>query len=727
MSAVVTNGTIKVGVRDEGHLNIVGAGIPSRPSSSTTAVGLRLVFPDSSESEATAPGCLCEGWGASADGVSGYATVDNPPGGVAPSVSFVSFNANGVSAECIVDVGSVLRVKHNYHPSPATPFLYEVTVTLENISGATVNDLRYRRVMDWDISPTTFSECVTIDSGTAVDLVTVTDNGFDSPNPLLAPNLSGGFSAGDRVDDGPRDHGALFQFQFQDVLANGLAPGASKVFNIYYGAAFNQPGAEAALAAVGAEAFSFGKPAPGGVCDDEPNTFIFAFAGVGGAPIFPACTLAPQLSVNPPGTNHSVTATVTESGNPQVGVDVDFDVTAGPNAGDSGTDTTDGSGEADFTYGSNGTPGVDTIQASATVGDQDVTCSATKFWDADCNANGIADTCDIACTGFGSACGAFLGCGGSADGNTDGVPDECQFCGDNVVNTPTEECDGAAGGACPGSCLPPGDPNECQCPVCGDNSVNQPSEECDGTADAACPGACLPPGDPGQCTCPGADHFKCYTLAPIRFTQRTVSLTDQFVTSTATVIRPTRFCNPADKNAEGIHDPTEHLACYQIREGTFAKRTVLVRNQFGDQTLTVVKPEALCNPAEKNGVPSPLNGDHFKCYRVRGKGFATRTVTLADQFETRTETVLKPRLVCNPVDKNGGGIRNPDEHLTCYTLKSGGTFAPVPVDIGDQFGGTGGSSLRGECRKRSLLCVPSEKNPSSPSGAFLDPEGAPIG
>jgi len=38
-------------------------------------------------------------------------------------------------------------------------------------------------------------------------------------------------------------------------------------------------------------------------------------------------------------------------------------------------------------------------------------------------------------------------------------------------------------------------------PVCGDNSVNQPGEECDGTDDAACPGLCLPPGDPNECTC----------------------------------------------------------------------------------------------------------------------------------------------------------------------------------------------------------------------------------
>jgi hypothetical protein len=245
--------------------------------------------------------------------------------------------------------------------------------------------------------------------------------------------------------------------------------------------------------------------------------------------------------------------------------------------------------------------------------------------------------------------------------------------------------------------------------VCNNDPNTAPCDDGDACTepDVCSGGTCTP----GPIVCDD-DHYKCYRLGALRFAQRTVSLADQFGSSTATVVRPTRFCNPADKNGEGINDPTRHLMCYQIREGSFTSRTVLIRNQFGDQTLTVVKPEALCNPAGKNGVPSDLDGNHFKCYRVRGKGFVTRTVTLADQFETRTETVLKPRSICTPVDKNGGGISDPAAHLACYTLKAGGAFAPIEVDIVDQFGGTGGEPLRGECRKRSLLCVPSEKNPS---------------
>src|SRR5262249_45799832 len=60
-------------------------------------------------------------------------------------------------------------------------------------------------------------------------------------------------------------------------------------------------------------------------------------------------------------------------------------------------------------------------------------------------------------------------------------------------NTPDEECDSAADGACPGLCQP-----DCTCapPTCGDNLVNLSFEQCDGRDDGSCPGRCRP-----DCTC----------------------------------------------------------------------------------------------------------------------------------------------------------------------------------------------------------------------------------
>jgi hypothetical protein len=146
---------------------------------------------------------------------------------------------------------------------------------------------------------------------------------------------------------------------------------------------------------------------------------------------------------------------------------------------------------------------------------------------------------------------------------------------------------------------------------------------------------------------------------------------------------------------------------------------VIVTNQFGEQALTVIKPETLCNPATKNMVPSELDIDHFQCYRVRGRGFTSRTVTVSDQFETQTATVLKPFSLCNPVSKNNGGIRFPESHLTCYTVKQA-RMLPVDVTVQDQFEEQDSHPFVNTCRKAATLCVPSSKRIASPAGAFLE-------
>jgi hypothetical protein len=174
--------------------------------------------------------------------------------------------------------------------------LYENQVTIENIGSVAVDSLTYRRIMDWDIEPTPFNEYVTIDwTGSGGDgstankptaLLNFNDNGFSSPNPLVpisSPIGPGTCSTANVafIDCGPNDHGAVFDFGF-----GTLAAGQKKTFSIFYGGAGNTAGAYAALAAVGAEIWSLGKPSTlGNPASGEPNTFIFAFKGVGGTPI----------------------------------------------------------------------------------------------------------------------------------------------------------------------------------------------------------------------------------------------------------------------------------------------------------------------------------------------------------------------------------------------------------------------------------------------------------
>ena len=92
--------------------------------------------------------------------------------------------------------------------------------------------------------------------------------------------------------------------------------------------------------------------------------------------------LAPASATNPVNTDHTVTATVAGTGNPQPGLLVTFTVVSGPNAGLTGSATTDSNGQASFTYTSNGVSGTDNIAASF-VNEQNAAVTSntvTKTW-----------------------------------------------------------------------------------------------------------------------------------------------------------------------------------------------------------------------------------------------------------------------------------------------------------------------------------------------------------
>jgi hypothetical protein len=97
--------------------------------------------------------------------------------------------------------------------------------------------------------------------------------------------------------------------------------------------------------------------------------------------------LDPQTDENLPGTQHTVTATVTDLGGNRVpGVLVTFSVISGPNTGAPGVCNppscqTGANGQVSFTYQSNGQTGTDTIRACFTDADGNPHCAtATKDW-----------------------------------------------------------------------------------------------------------------------------------------------------------------------------------------------------------------------------------------------------------------------------------------------------------------------------------------------------------
>lgn len=276
---IITDGNVKLGVNELGHLNVDGG-----VADVTGLVGVGLRYLDGgAEYESTYHGCLCEGWGVSANGATGYA---NEAAGTA-GLNLESFSSTASTATSVTSMGGLVHVTHNFALATETDNLYRVTVTIENIGGVDIANLLYRRTFDWDTSPSPFNEYVTI-GGTAgaSAVLAANDNGFCSSNPLVTCNPQAG-NSGDFTAGGPSDIGSNFDFDFGALLT-----GESYTFEIYYGGADNRNAALSALASVGAEVYSLGWSGTDADQDGFNDasgaitpTYIFGFSGVGGTVI----------------------------------------------------------------------------------------------------------------------------------------------------------------------------------------------------------------------------------------------------------------------------------------------------------------------------------------------------------------------------------------------------------------------------------------------------------
>jgi type IV pilus assembly protein PilY1 len=268
-------GTVALGVKDTGALNTTAGSVAVNAGGNT---GLAYKFADGAFYDATAPGCLCEGWGVSATTAGG--PVSGYDGNGFANLTVNSFASGASTATSVVSLTSLpgLTVTHQYSPATNAPTaLFRSIVTIKNDTGATLGDVRYVRVMDWDIPPTEFSEFVTIKGTATTSLLELShDNGFSTANPLSSTSGAAGTVDVDFEDNGPTDHGAYFKFNFDE-----LADGESYSFTIFYGAADSEAGALAAVGAEAIELYSFGQQS-GDQINGTPATFIFGFKGVGG-------------------------------------------------------------------------------------------------------------------------------------------------------------------------------------------------------------------------------------------------------------------------------------------------------------------------------------------------------------------------------------------------------------------------------------------------------------
>ena len=270
---VLDTGLVKMGVGDTGGL------------AQGTSVG--LVGPTG---DAITPGCLCEGWGASAGSSVGY-TYGGSNFGINSALTTTTV-ASGASlfAQSVVLLSNGLEVTQTY-TSAAGGKLFNVSVDLKNTTAGTLSDVRYARTLDWDVSPGYFgSNYTTVYGGTPTGpggkVLTTSTDPFDVPNPLAFRSQEKDLN----VVDSAGDKGGFFVFGFGDLLA-----GASVSFDTYIGADSSVSGLLAALGAVGVEAYSYTTGStPGTDGYAYAPAYGYGFAGLGLPPSLPGTVPEPS-------------------------------------------------------------------------------------------------------------------------------------------------------------------------------------------------------------------------------------------------------------------------------------------------------------------------------------------------------------------------------------------------------------------------------------------------
>jgi len=268
--AVLDTGLIQMGVDDNAGLGQSGVG---------------FVGPTG---DAITPGCLCEGWGAAANGTGNYTYGFSTSGITSALLTTTTASGSGLSATSVVTMANGLQVTHAYSYA-AGGDLFRVQVTLSNTTAGTLSDVRYARTLDWDVTPGFFSgNYTTVYGGTPTGpggkvLHTSTDP-FAVPDPMAFRSQE----ADTNVVNTPGDKGGYFVFGFGD-----LAAGGNTSFDTYIGASRTIGGLLAALGSVGVEAYSY-------TTGNDSCTASFACAPAYGYG-FVGLGLPPSIGVPEPG------------------------------------------------------------------------------------------------------------------------------------------------------------------------------------------------------------------------------------------------------------------------------------------------------------------------------------------------------------------------------------------------------------------------------------------
>jgi type IV pilus assembly protein PilY1 len=253
-ATTITNGPVSLGLFDDATLGSGG-------------VGLNL----SGIGDAITPGCLCEGWGAAGNGVGNYTYGASGDLGI---MSAALSDVTASSAKSTVDLANGLNVIHNITPV-AGDTLFKIEITMKNVSGAAMTDVRYARTLDWDVPPGHFSDdFTTIYGGTPTGpggkVLHTSTNPFAAPDPMVTRTQD----ANTNVVDKPGDLGGYFIFSFGD-----LAIDEEVTFTTYIGAARSLKALFSAFIGVGVEAYSYTQD------NDGDWAFGYGFTGLDLPPI----------------------------------------------------------------------------------------------------------------------------------------------------------------------------------------------------------------------------------------------------------------------------------------------------------------------------------------------------------------------------------------------------------------------------------------------------------
>jgi len=227
-----------------------------------------------SPSEVLDAGCACEGWGIGNAQWHGQFTAH----GGATNLSVRSFGVDSTGGVVsAVDMGPLV-ITHRF-TSSGDSRLMKIQVSVSNLSASRVDNVHYRRVFDWDVSPVPFSEVLNFGRMPGADdsyVRFVSDDGFGNPDPQLAPTY---LMASDYFSDlGPEDGGGQI-----DLLVGDLAPYETKSLNLYYGVAADRTDALSAIQNVNAQVYSLAQASVYSPELDsmiiQPGTAIFGVDG----------------------------------------------------------------------------------------------------------------------------------------------------------------------------------------------------------------------------------------------------------------------------------------------------------------------------------------------------------------------------------------------------------------------------------------------------------------